>query len=366
MITDEDDQRIADEEQKQREALCAELEAEFHPDTVLELEIVQRAGSVLWCLRRASLFESATIEAYRAEALQADPERQRRFREVFHRIQENPLDYFLKKHPDIKARLDALAKEQNSIPTPPPEPAEKKPNAKPDFSFVCELTFLETLRRHARYESLLIRELSAVLPELPRNKSSAKSNAASRHGAARPELILISGEDRKQFDNLRMEFAAQLTPRTAPQRELVEQIVARTWRLRRGGGFEAALLASARATFKRPANYRPQWAINGPNHPWLANPIVGGNPSITPAERQEEWKRIRAGQKRTEDKIAAILGDEAVEILPELWFVREREIQEKLEILARYQGALTRQLAALRRLLRSLQSQATETDSVAI
>ena len=87
-------------------------------------------------------------------------------------------------------------------------------------------------------------------------------------------------------------------------------------------------------------------------------PAVGGNPGTTPAERQEAWKRIRAGQKKVEDEIAEVLG-EAQEILPDLWFIRGREIQEKLGKLARYQAALTRQLDAMRKLLRSPQSNAT-------
>jgi hypothetical protein len=55
MITDEDDQRLADEEQKQLEALCAELEAEFHPDTALEREICAacRLGALVFTSRVA-------------------------------------------------------------------------------------------------------------------------------------------------------------------------------------------------------------------------------------------------------------------------------------------------------------------------
>ena len=364
MTREDDAQRLADEEGRALEKLGKELEAEFNPDTALEYEIVQRVSSQLWRLRRASLFESATIEAHRAERVQTDPERMDRFRKVFHQVY-NPFEKLFEEHPHIKAQLDACQKEQAPEPTQPKSLDEKR-NNEPDFSFVGELAFLEALTRLARYEGLLMRELTYTLTELPRNRSKAKSRSNSANnqcGAVSANRILISGENGKQFERLRRDFFKQLKPKTATERELVDHTVALTWRLRRGAAFEAPLISSARAAFKPPATYRPEWAIDGPDHPFLDNPVVGGDPEITPAGRQEAWKQIRAGQKEVEDEIREILGDEAQEILPDLWFMREREIQDKLEKLARYQAALTRQLVAMRKLLRSLQSNATPTET---
>jgi hypothetical protein len=235
-------------------------------------------------------------------------------------------------------------------------PCEKEAS-KVDFSFVRHPTLQDALWNVAQYERQLTQELSHILSLLPRTRTKTKKSGNSggnrvEHPMASYRMV-IDGEDTKQFERLRTDFERQLKPQTPTERELVERIVALSWRSRRVPAFETALMEAARIEFKAPSIKRELWAIDSPNHPLLGYGFQrDGKPAtMTAAEREREWNKKLAWRKQIEDRTSALLGDEKQDILPDLWFMRGRDIQEKVGKLARYEAALARQLACTRKLL---------------
>jgi len=343
------------------EALRADLEAEFSPQSAAEHELVLGAALQLWRLRRASVFESAVIEAYRAESAQADPAYRERYFRVFREVYEPILR---------KSYEKCFSRETMKLIDAPRPEAEKRavrtqlqaPPNRTNFSFVQATAFQDALCKLARYEHQLTEALSRTLRLLPRTRT--KSKRKNNSGAAKfvppisPKRIVIGGEDVQQFENLRADLEAQLKPQTTAERELVERIVGLSWRLRRLPAFEAALLEAARAEFKPDKAAFRLWAVDGPNNPLLGYPSFrdGKRVEVTAAEREAEWKRINAQQKKVEAKVQEILGDEGRDVLPDRWFIRERDIQDRLVKLARYEAALAKQLAHTQKLLHFLQA----------
>ena len=348
---------IGGEDPKQFEALAAELEAEFKPQSA-ERELVVHAAGQLWRLRRATVIESAVIEVYRAERAQTDPENRKRYNEAFNQARGPLFEQLLKKDPPCEKADAAPPSEEKTEPTPKMSerdgPGEKK-SAKFDLSFVREPSFQDSLCRLAQHETQLMEELSRTLRLLPRNRTK-KANSAAHNlkPTMSSDRIVIGGEDAEQFEQMRADFEGQLKPQTATERELVERVACLSWRSRRPPAFEAALLEGARADFKPAIRAGAPWPIDGPDRiPALC--FTDGKP--TAAEREAEWKKVSAWQKGVEKRVREILGDEGREdVLSDLWFMRERDIQDQLAKMARYEAALSRQLASTHKLLHFLQT----------
>jgi len=58
---------LEEEDAEQFDALRAQLEAEFDPNSVIERELVDRLAGLLWRLRRVPVLEAALIRARREE-----------------------------------------------------------------------------------------------------------------------------------------------------------------------------------------------------------------------------------------------------------------------------------------------------------
>jgi len=78
-------------------------------------------------------------------------------------------------------------------------------------------------------------------PETPKGKAASAKNAM-RHGLLSKD-ILLPNEDAEAFADLAKELRAALRPEGRLEMELAERIVALTWRLRRVGRAEQAILA---------------------------------------------------------------------------------------------------------------------------
>jgi hypothetical protein len=101
---------VEGEDPKQFEALRVELEAEFNPQLAEERELVTRAAGLFWRLRRASTFEKAVIEAYRAERTQTDSEYTKRFHEAFNQARDEAWS------PLVKQLLTSRGRKSPSMP----------------------------------------------------------------------------------------------------------------------------------------------------------------------------------------------------------------------------------------------------------
>ena len=116
-------------------------------------------------------------------------------------------------------------------------------------------------------------------------------------------------------------------------------------------------MEGARADFKPAIRPGAPWAIDGPDRIFGWSSKDGKLVKLTAAEREAEWKELSAWQKGVEKRVREILGDEGREdVLPDLWFMRGRDIQDQLAKMARYEAALSRQLASTRKLLHFLQT----------
>ena len=75
----------------------------------------------------------------------------------------------------------------------------------------------------------------------------ARSRLNSRKHGLTAKMLIISGEDADDFDELRTELMEQHDPQTAMEAELVERLAGILWRLRRVPLFEAAILGARHA-----------------------------------------------------------------------------------------------------------------------
>jgi hypothetical protein len=345
---------IAGEDPRQLETLREELEAEFNPQSAEQCELVVRAASELWRLRRASVIESALIEAFRTERDQTDPEKCKRYQEAIKQAGEPYFEQLLKKYRrGEKACVDAAP------PTPKMsvhEVPSDKELVKLDLSFVREPSFQDSLCRLARYETQLMQELSRTLRLLPQNSTKPQRRGATKKPTGSTERTVIWGEDIEQFEHMRAVFERQLEPQTAAERELVERIAWLSWRLRRVPVFEATLMEGARADFQPAKRPGEAWFIDGPDGILSWSSRYGKE--LTAAEAEAKWKEVSEEQREIEKKAREIVGDEGREhVLPHLWFMRGRDIQDQLAKMASYERALSRQLASTHKLLHFLQTQ---------
>lgn len=358
---------VGGEDPKQFEALRVEIEADFNPQTAEERELVIRAAGLLWRLRRASAFESAVIEAYRAERTQTDSEYTKRFNEAFNQARDEAGSPLVKQLLTFsswqKKPVDAVPPEaENTEPTPiMSERQREKELVKFDLSFVGEPSFQEALWKLARYETQLTEELSRTLRLLPRNRTGTERRVHSGANILKPAIssdrIVICGEDAEQFERLILEFERQYEPQTAVERELVERLVGLTWRIHRVPAFEAALMKEARAAFKPAITSGAQWAVDRPEYFFNYSFKDGKLAELTATEREAEWKKLSAWQKGVEKRTREILGDEGQEdVLAGLGYLRQPDIQHKLAKLGRFERALTKQFDCTRKLLNFLQT----------
>jgi hypothetical protein len=95
----------------------------------------------------------------------------------------------------------------------------------------------------AKIEANRRNSLKSTGPRTERGKERAKLNAL-RHGMRAKQLV-ARGEDFGDFGRFSGELRAALAPGDALEEQLVESIVAATWRLRRVWRTEAALIQGA-------------------------------------------------------------------------------------------------------------------------
>ena len=74
-------------------------------------------------------------------------------------------------------------------------------------------------------------------PRTESGKAKSRKNAF-KHGLT-AQVIVIEGEDPKEFEKLRAKLEEDFKPRTALETELVNQVTGLVWRLRRIPAFEA-------------------------------------------------------------------------------------------------------------------------------
>ena len=347
------------EDQEQFEAFRAALLAEFNPQVAPERELLDRVLGHFWRNRRASLFESAVIAAYRAERGQLDPHYAARYCRALNEITEPNFAAWVDQHrPQYKAQIFAVRDEP---PPQPSEPVREEGLSKPDFSFVKEAAFLDTICKWASYEGQLTQALSRSLRSLLQSRSNSKwgnNYETDKLVELTSDRIVIAGEDIRALQQLRADLEQQLGPRTVIERELVELIVGLNWRLRRVSVFEVAYIASVRAESKPRKPDFKRWAIEGPDNPLLRFPEYRDGQLVdpTPEEIEAEWQKISARQREIEAKIKEMLGETSEEVLTDLWVVRERKAQLGFSKLGRYEAMLTRQLDRIQALLRFVQA----------
>ena len=77
-------------------------------------------------------------------------------------------------------------------------------------------------------------------PRTPEGKAVAARNS-TKHGLSSKQVV-IAGEDPAEYDAHRAELIAALKPAGAVESDLVEEIAANSWRLKRAHRFETAIL----------------------------------------------------------------------------------------------------------------------------
>ena len=93
----------------------------------------------------------------------------------------------------------------------------------------------------------------------PKQKKARSSAAdALKHGLA-TDLILVSGEDGREFEEFATKIVDDLQPQGALERALTDQIVTLFWRLRRVPVLEAAVFNARDATESK----REAWSFDG-------------------------------------------------------------------------------------------------------
>ena len=78
-------------------------------------------------------------------------------------------------------------------------------------------------------------------PRTEVGKSTSRCNSL-KHGLTGDTIILLRGEDPKQYELLQEALISQLRPMQPLEEQLVGILTATVWRLRRAEGFEAAIL----------------------------------------------------------------------------------------------------------------------------
>jgi hypothetical protein len=78
-------------------------------------------------------------------------------------------------------------------------------------------------------------------PKTPQGKAASSQNAAKHHLTSKQ--VVIPGEDPAAFDAHRADLIASLKPANAVESELVEELAANSWRLKRAHRIETAVLA---------------------------------------------------------------------------------------------------------------------------
>jgi hypothetical protein len=82
-------------------------------------------------------------------------------------------------------------------------------------------------------------------PKTAEGKAASSQNAAKHHLTSKQ--VVIPGEDPAAFDAHRADLIASLKPANAVESELVEELVANSWRLKRAHRIETAVLAEIAA-----------------------------------------------------------------------------------------------------------------------
>jgi hypothetical protein len=82
-------------------------------------------------------------------------------------------------------------------------------------------------------------------PKTPEGKAASSQNSARHHLTSKQ--VVIPGEDPAAFDAHRADLIASLKPANAIESELVEELAANSWRLKRAHRIETAVLAEIAA-----------------------------------------------------------------------------------------------------------------------
>jgi hypothetical protein len=99
-------------------------------------------------------------------------------------------------------------------------------------------------------------------PKSASGKANSSQNAL-KHGLT-GQVVVISGEDPAEFDDLRLMLWNQYEPHGVAEEELVDRIAAHLWRLRRVPAFEAAVFSwtdrsiKVRDAYESQKGYRDQ------------------------------------------------------------------------------------------------------------
>src|SRR5437870_11198477 len=80
-----------------------------------------------------------------------------------------------------------------------------------------------------------------MVPNPPRERKKSSRNAL-RHGSTAGHTILLACEDRGDFNRMRKDYDAMYKPVTMEEENLVDEMFAAAWRLRRATTIETALI----------------------------------------------------------------------------------------------------------------------------